>query len=157
MTSNVGSRRLSDFGVGVGFSTSAVKGSHSLLENSVIEKDLKKTFSPEFLNRIDDVIFFNSLDSKTLSKIVSLELEKFSERLKTLSVSVEFSKNVKDLILKECSEEHYGARPVKRIIQRLIEDEISDFLLSNGSAKDRRLFVDAGEDEKERKIKIELK
>ncbi len=157
MTSNVGSRRLSDFGVGVGFSTSAVKGSYSSLENSVIEKDLKKTFSPEFLNRIDDIIFFNSLDSKILSKIISLELDKFSERLENLSVKVEFSKNVKDLILKNCSEEHYGARPVKRIIQRLIEDEISDFLLLNGSEKEKRLFVDVEREEKEGKIKIELK
>lgn len=126
MTSNVGAKKVSDFGAGVGFTS---EGDREKVKDSIIKKSLKQQFSPEFLNRIDDIIVFNKLDDKSLRKIVNIELRNLNSRLVENGYKIVFDKSVTNEILKRNSEEEYGARPIKRIIQNLCEDFISDNIL----------------------------
>jgi len=126
MTSNVGAKKVSDFGAGVGFTS---EGDREKVKDSIIKKSLKQQFSPEFLNRIDDIIVFNKLDDKSLRKIVTIELRNLNSRLVENGYKIVFDKSVTNEILKRNSEEEYGARPIKRIIQNLCEDFISDNIL----------------------------
>jgi len=126
MTSNIGAKKVSDFGGGVGFTND---NNQEKVRDSIIKKSLKQQFSPEFLNRVDDIIVFNKLDDKSLRKIVQIELQSLINRLNENSYKITFDKTVYDEILKLNSEEEYGARPIKRIIQNLCEDFISDEIL----------------------------
>lgn len=126
MTSNIGAKKVSDFGGGVGFTND---NNQEKVRDSIIKKSLKQQFSPEFLNRVDDIIVFNKLDDKSLRKIVQIELQSLISRLNENSYKITFDKTVYDEILKLNSEEEYGARPIKRIIQNLCEDFISDEIL----------------------------
>lgn len=126
MTSNVGAKKVSDFGAGMGFTNSEDR---EKVKDSIIKKSLKQQFSPEFLNRIDDIIVFNKLDDKSLRKIVNIELNTLYGRLVENGYKITFDKTVTNEILKRNSEEEYGARPIKRIIQNLCEDFISDNIL----------------------------
>lgn len=126
MTSNVGAKKVSDFGGGVGFTDDTDR---SKVKDSIIKKSLKQQFSPEFLNRIDDVIVFNKLDDKSLKKIVSLELDKLNSRLTESGYLIKFDTTILNEIITKNSEEDYGARPIKRIIQNMCEDFISDKIL----------------------------
>ena len=126
MTSNVGAKKVSDFGAGMGFTSSEDR---EKVKDSIIKKSLKQQFSPEFLNRIDDIIVFNKLDDKSLRKIVNIELNTLYGRLVENGYKITFDKTVTNEILKRNSEEEYGARPIKRIIQNLCEDFISDNIL----------------------------
>ena len=126
MTSNVGAKKVSDFGGGVGFNDGIDR---SKVKDTIIKKSLKQQFSPEFLNRIDDIIVFNKLDEKALKKIITLELNKLNDRLTESGYKLTFDKTVLDEIILRNSEEDYGARPIKRIIQNLCEDFISDSIL----------------------------
>lgn len=126
MTSNVGAKKVSDFGGGVGFNDGIDR---SKVKDTIIKKSLKQQFSPEFLNRIDDIIVFNKLDEKSLKKIITLELNKLNDRLTESGYKLTFDKTVLDEIILRNSEEDYGARPIKRIIQNLCEDFISDSIL----------------------------
>lgn len=127
MTSNVGAKKVSDFGAGVGFTDGT---NRDKVKDSIIQKALKQQFSPEFLNRIDDIIVFNKLDKKSLKKIVSIELSKLNDRLKDSGYKITFDNTIVNEILEKNSEEDYGARPIKRIIQNLCEDFISDSILT---------------------------
>ena len=126
MTSNVGAKKVSDFGGGVGFTDGTDR---SKVKDSIIKKSLKQQFSPEFLNRIDDIIVFNKLDDKSLKRIVGLELDKLNSRLTESGYRISFDATVLNEILIKNSEEDYGARPIKRIIQNMCEDFISDKIL----------------------------
>lgn len=126
MTSNIGAKKVSDFGGGVGFTD---ESNQEKVRDTIIKKSLKQQFAPEFLNRIDDIIVFNKLDDKSLKKIVQLEVQSLLSRLSENSYNITFDKSVYDEILKRNSEEEYGARPIKRIIQNLCEDFISDEIL----------------------------
>lgn len=126
MTSNVGAKKVSDFGGGVGFTDDSDRAK---VKDSIIKKSLKQQFTPEFLNRIDDIIVFNKLDDKSLKKIVSLEIDKLNSRLTESGYKITFDNSVLTEILSKNSEEDYGARPIKRIIQNLCEDFISDKIL----------------------------
>ncbi|MBO7277223.1 MAG: ATP-dependent Clp protease ATP-binding subunit [Bacteroidales bacterium] len=154
MTSNVGSRKLKEFGTGVGFSTNAVKGNLTATEQSIIDKDLNKTFAPEFLNRIDEMIHFNSLKTEQLIEIVELELNKLRKRIKALEMTMEVSKSVKEHILSGIDQQHYGARPIRRAIQSQIEDKLSDVLLSRESQEQKHIKISLN---KENQIEIKLK
>ena len=126
MTSNIGAKKVSEFGSGIGFSDD---NNNDKVKDSIIRKSLKNQFTPEFLNRIDDVIVFNKLDEKSLKKIVQIELKKLNVRLLENGYDITFHKSVIDEVLNLNSEEEYGARPIKRIIQNLCEDFISDNIL----------------------------
>ena len=129
MTSNIGTRQLKDFGTGVGFNTAAREAERAALERSVIDKEMKKKFAPEFLNRIDDIIFFNSLKREDIHKIISIELKGLFKRVRHMGYGIEIDEQAKDFILKKGWDEQYGARPLKRAIQQYIEDDLADEII----------------------------
>jgi ATP-dependent Clp protease ATP-binding subunit ClpC len=129
MTSNIGAKRVSDFGGGVGFNTGSSEQQKSDVKKSIIQKALKQQFNPEFLNRIDDIILFNSLDEETLKKIILIEVNKLNFRLTEKGYKVSFDKSVVNRIYELNTQEEYGARPLKRIIQNLCEDFLSEEIL----------------------------
>jgi len=131
MTSNIGSRQLKDFGQGVGFGTSAKEDQADTHAKSVIENALKKTFAPEFLNRVDDVMVFNSLDRKDIHKIIDIELAKLFDRISDLGYKLTLSKSAKDYIADKGFDKQYGARPLKRAIQKYIEDALAEEIINS--------------------------
>ena len=144
MTSNIGVKKVQDFGSGVGFKTN--NNSDAVQEEykrDVLKKELSKFFAPEFLNRIDDVIIFNSLKKDHIDKIVKLEIDKLISRLESMKYKVTYEQLVIDLIAKVGFDEQYGARPIKRAIQDKIEDLISEKILTNEVLEEKQymLFV----------------
>jgi ATP-dependent Clp protease ATP-binding subunit ClpC len=129
MTSNIGTRQLKDFGTGVGFNTAAREAERASLERSVIDKEMKKKFAPEFLNRIDDVIFFNSLQREDIHKIIEIELKGLFKRVRNMGFGIDIDEKAKDFILRKGWDEQYGARPLKRAIQHYIEDDLADEII----------------------------
>jgi ATP-dependent Clp protease ATP-binding subunit ClpC len=142
MTSNIGARQVKDFGRGLGFETASQKAQSSEIEKGVIEKELKKTFSPEFLNRIDDIIVFNSLEKKDIRKIVDIELVKLIHRIEELGYAIEVSDKAKDFIAEKGFDSKYGARPLNRAIQKHIEDLIAENVVNNSIKEGDRLLLD---------------
>jgi ATP-dependent Clp protease ATP-binding subunit ClpC len=147
MTSNVGAKKVSDFGGGVGFNTSSSETQKYEVRKSIIQKSLKQQFNPEFLNRIDDIILFNALNEETLKKIVQIEIGKLNNRLKEKNYKVTFDKSVINRIFELNSQEEYGARPLKRIIQNLCEDFLSEEILK-GNIKENTAVTIKYKDEK---------
>ncbi len=135
MTSNVGAKRVSDFGGGVGFSTTSSETQKYEVRKSIIQKSLKQQFNPEFLNRIDDIILFNPLGEETIKKIIDIELSKLVNRLSDKNYVVGFDDKVSEKIFELNTQEEFGARPLKRIIQNLCEDFLSDEILRGNISK----------------------
>ena len=129
MTSNIGSRQLKDFGTGVGFNTAAREAEKAALQRDVIEKSLKKAFAPEFINRIDDIIYFNSLGRPEIHKIIDIELRGLFSRIRQMGFEVEMDDKAKDFIVAKGWDENYGARPLRRAIQHYIEDDLADEII----------------------------
>lgn len=130
MTSNIGARKLKDFGQGVGFGTSAKKSQADDNARSVIENALKKAFAPEFLNRIDDVVIFNTLEREDIHKIIDIELAKLFERIRDLGYNLTLTKKAKDFIAEKGFDKEYGARPLNRAIQKYIEDALAEEIIT---------------------------
>ena len=130
LTSNIGTRDLKDFGDGVGFGTSAKKSNTDARARATIESALKKAFSPEFLNRIDDIIIFNALEKEDIKKIIDLELNKLYKRLEKLNYKVQLTDESKDFIAEKGWDKDFGARPLKRAIQKYIEDLLAEMLVN---------------------------
>ena len=147
MTSNIGAKKVSDFGNGIGFTTSSSNQQKYEVRKSIIQKSLKQQFAPEFLNRIDDIILFNSLDKETLKKIIDIELGRLNNRLKDKNYKIVFDGSVTDKIFELNSQEEYGARPLKRIIQNLCEDFLSEEILK-GNIKENKQVTIKYKDEK---------
>ncbi len=131
MTSNIGARQLKDFGQGVGFGTSAKKDSAEEHSSGVIQNALKKAFAPEFLNRIDDVVIFNSLSKEDIHEIIDIELVKLFERVEGLGYHLELSEPAKDFIADKGYDADYGARPLKRAIQKYLEDPLAEEIIQS--------------------------
>lgn len=142
MTSNIGSRQLKDFGKGVGFNTSAKKSGSNEYERSIIENALKKTFTPEFLNRIDDVVIFDHLEKEAIYKIIDVELEHLYERVHKLGYKITVTKKAKDYIIEKGWDEQYGARPLKRAIQKYIEDLLAEEIIKSTFKEGDKITVD---------------
>lgn len=155
MTSNLGARQLQDFGSGVGFGTKAREESKSDNAKAVIQNALRKAFSPEFLNRIDDMILFNSLSREDIHKIIDLELAKLYGRINDLGYEVEMTEKAKDFIVDNGYDEKFGARPLKRAIQKYIEDPLAEEIIRANLAEGDRIKMDIAEDAKELTIVIE--
>ncbi|WP_373781753.1 AAA family ATPase, partial [Kaistella sp.] len=130
LTSNIGTRDLKDFGDGVGFGTIAKKTNTDARARSTIENALKKAFAPEFLNRIDDIVIFNNLEKEDIAKIIDLELAKLYSRLEKLNYKVELTGDAKDFIAEKGWDKDFGARPLKRAIQKYIEDLLAEMLVN---------------------------
>jgi ATP-dependent Clp protease ATP-binding subunit ClpC len=141
MTSNIGAKKVSEFGGGVGFSTSSSEVQKYEVRKTMIQKALKQQFNPEFLNRIDDVVLFNSLNDETLKKIINIEIGKLNNRLKDKNYKVVFDKSVTLRVFELNSQEEYGARPIKRIIQNLCEDFLSEEILKGNIIENEQITL----------------
>ncbi len=141
MTSNIGTRELKDFGRGIGFSTPTQK-SDSEYTKSVIEKALKKAFAPEFLNRIDDVVIFNNLEKEDIRKIIDIELQGLYQRVESLGYKLELTNEAKDFIASKGWDVQYGARPLKRAIQKYLEDEMAEVIIQASISEGDLIEVD---------------
>jgi ATP-dependent Clp protease ATP-binding subunit ClpC len=157
MTSNIGARQVKDFGRGLGFETAAQKAQSSDIEKGVIQKELKKTFSPEFLNRIDDIVIFNSLEQKDIRKIVDIELKDLILRIQKLGYEIEISEDAKDFLSVEGFDSKYGARPLKRAIQKHVEDLIAGHVVNNSLKEGDLITVNCIKDVKALELKISQK
>jgi ATP-dependent Clp protease ATP-binding subunit ClpC len=155
MTSNIGARQLKDFGDGVGFATAARMQSSDENNKAVIEKALKRTFSPEFLNRIDDVVIFNSLNKENIFEIIDILMKGVMKRLSNLGFSMELTTEAKDFIAEKGYDIQFGARPLHRAIQKYLEDPLAEEILNMNVKEGDVLLADL--DEKKEKIIFTLK
>ncbi|MEZ7496750.1 ATP-dependent Clp protease ATP-binding subunit [Leeuwenhoekiella aequorea] len=155
MTSNIGARKIKDFGQGVGFGTTARKDQAEENAKGIIQNALKKAFAPEFLNRVDDVIVFNALDRKEIHQIIDIELKKLYNRIQSLGYNLELSDKAKDFISEKGFDKEYGARPLKRAIQKYIEDALAEEIITAKIGEGDKIFMDIEEGKEELTIKIE--
>jgi len=155
MTSNIGARQLKDFGQGVGFTTSAKLEQAEAHSRSVIENALKRAFAPEFLNRIDDVIVFNSLAKEHIFKIIDIELKSLFSRIEALGYSIRLTDAAKDFIAEKGFDKNFGARPLKRAIQKYLEDPIAEEILKGSVSEGNVLEVDFDKDKSEIVVNVQ--
>ena len=141
MTSNVGSRQLKDFGKGIGFNAITRKDDDEY-SNGIIRKALEKTFAPEFINRLDDIIPFRQLTTDDLVRITEIELKELFRRIEKLGFSVSITDKAKEFIARKGEDVQYGARPIKRAIQNHIEDKLADFLVENELKEGSSIIID---------------
>ncbi len=155
MTSNVGARQLKDFGQGVGFGTASKVAQADDHSKGIIENALKKAFAPEFLNRIDDVVVFNALEKEDIDKIIDIEMAKLYLRVKDLGYNLSLSENAKDYIAEKGFDKQFGARPLKRAIQKYVEDTLAEEIISSKIHEGDEIFMDL--DEKTNELTISIK
>ena len=155
MTSNIGARQLSDFGSGVGFGTKAKTEQKDDSAKAVIQNALRKAFAPEFLNRIDDMIMFNSLRREDIHVIIDIELEKLYGRINDLGYTIAVTEGAKDFIVEKGYDEKFGARPLKRAIQKYIEDPLAEQIVQSNLQAGDTIKMDIKKDATELDIKIE--
>ena len=154
MTSNIGARQLSDFGTGVGFGTKTRLENEQAAQQSVIQAALKKAFAPEFLNRIDDVVLFNSLKREDIHKIIDIELAKLYKRIVDLGYKIKLSDPAKDFIAEKGFDEKFGARPLKRAIQKYVEDPLAEEIINSNLKEGDTINIGFKKDKEEITIKI---
>jgi ATP-dependent Clp protease ATP-binding subunit ClpC len=142
MTSNIGSRQLKDFGMGVGFNTNAKQSKTREHAQSVIENALKKSFAPEFLNRVDDIIIFENLEKEDIFKIIDIELKKLYNRIEDLGYQVVLSDEAKEYIAEKGWDSAFGARPLKRAIQKYLEDPLAEEIIRSKIEEGDEIHVD---------------
>jgi ATP-dependent Clp protease ATP-binding subunit ClpC len=155
MTSNIGARKLKDFGQGVGFGTSTRKNQADDNAKSIIQNALKKAFAPEFLNRVDDVVVFNALEREHIHQIIDIELEKLYKRIKGLGYDLSLTESAKDYISDKGFDKDYGARPLKRAIQKYIEDALAEEIISSNLKEGDAILMDLDKETNELHISIE--
>ncbi|MAG88852.1 MAG: Clp protease ClpC [Flavobacteriaceae bacterium] len=154
MTSNIGARKLKDFGQGIGFGTQSQRAQADENTRGVIQNALKKAFAPEFLNRIDDVIVFNALEREDIHKIIDIELSKLYGRIGGLGYHLELSDKAKDFIAEKGFDKQYGARPLNRAIQKYIEDALAEEIINSKIAEGDKIEMDYKKGEDELVIKV---
>jgi ATP-dependent Clp protease ATP-binding subunit ClpC len=157
LTSNIGTRQINEFGTGMGFDTTAKKASKDEQTKSILQKALQKTFAPEFLNRIDDVIMFNSLGKEQINKIIDLELVGLYDRVKSLGYQLKIATAARDFIAERGFDANYGARPLKRAIQKYLEDPMAEVLIKANLKEGDCINVGFNSAKSEIKIKIQKK
>jgi len=154
MTSNIGTRQLKDFGQGVGFSTSTKAAQINEYAKGVIQSALKKTFAPEFLNRIDDVVLFNTLTKEHISQIIDIELKGLYDRIHALGYKVTLTDEARDFIIERGYDIQFGARPLKRAIQKYLEDPMAEVIIKANINEGDNIMI--GFDKEKQEIKIEV-
>ena len=154
MTSNIGSRQLKDFGQGVGFGTSAKKAQSDEHAKSIIENAMKKSFAPEFLNRIDDVIIFKALERESIHKIIDIELAKLIDRVKDLDYTLSLTDTAKDFVADKGFDKKYGARPLNRAIQKYVEDALAEKIVNAKLKEGDTILMDFDKEKDQLTIKI---
>ena len=146
MTSNVGTRVVKDFGSGVGFNTKSRNNSNDEMVKSILEKELKKKFAPEFINRLDEIIYFKDLGKEEILKIIDLELTKTVSRAKEIGYNLVITDELKEHLVEVGYDPQFGARPLKRAIQRWIDDYITEFIIENSPSQDSKLNITYNKD-----------
>ena len=154
MTSNIGARQLADFGTGVGFGTKSQQESRDENSKAVIQNALRKAFSPEFLNRVDDMIMFKSLGREEIHKIIDLELDKLYKRINNLGYLIELTEKAKDFIVDKGYDEKFGARPLKRAIQKYIEDPLAEEIIKANLSDGDTIIMDIQEGKDELSLAV---
>ncbi|CEN50689.1 ATP-dependent Clp protease ATP-binding subunit [Capnocytophaga canis] len=154
MTSNVGARQVKEFGQGIGFGTAAKTSQSDAHEKSIVENALKKVFAPEFLNRIDDVITFNPLSKEDIFRIIDIELKKLYLRIKDLGYTIELSEKAKEFIAEKGYDKQYGARPLKRAIQKYVEDILAEEIVASHIKEGNTIYFDVDEQNENLKIVV---
>lgn len=154
MTSNVGARQLKDFGQGVGFGTASKVAQADDHSKGIIENALKKAFAPEFLNRIDDVVVFNALEKEDIDKIIDIEMDKLYLRIKDLGYTLNLSEKAKDYIAEKGFDKQFGARPLKRAIQKYVEDALAEEIITSKIHEGDEIFMELDEDKQELTVTI---
>ena len=154
MTSNIGSRQLKDFGQGVGFATEAKHNAADQYSHSVIENALKRTFAPEFLNRIDDVVMFNSLKREDIHRIIDIELHNVFKRVEEMGYKLELTVKAKDFIADKGWDDQFGARPLKRAIQKYVEDVLAEEIIKTPMSPGSTISIDLDEEKQEITINV---
>jgi ATP-dependent Clp protease ATP-binding subunit ClpC len=154
MTSNIGSRQLKDFGQGVGFATAAKNSQQNEYARSVIENALKKTFSPEFINRIDDIVIFENLEREDIHKIIDIEMRRLYDRVRMLNYEILVSDGAKDFIADKGWDPQFGARPLKRAIQKYIEDNLAEEIIRANLNQGDTILIDHNPESDDIVIKI---
>ena len=157
MTSNTGSRQLKEFGTGVGFSTKSRSDNKVDESNSIIDKELKKKFAPEFLNRVDDVIMFNSLDKEDINKIIKIELDGLINRVEKMEFNLEITEGAVEYIANEGFDQEYGARPLKRAIQKHVEDVLTEEIIQHNPEKGSKMILDYNKEDDKMVVTFEKK
>jgi ATP-dependent Clp protease ATP-binding subunit ClpC len=157
MTSNIGTRQLKDFGRGIGFTTNSSAIGDKDFSRGVIQKALTKTFAPEFLNRVDDVIHFDQLSKESIHKIIELELVEFYQRVQSLGYSLEITEKTKEFIASKGYDVQFGARPLKRAIQKYLEDELAEIIIQSSVKEGDTIRIDYDEENKKIVSKVEQK
>lgn len=152
MTSNIGSRELKDFGTGVGFSTSATDAAKDKVAQGILENALKRNFAPEFLNRIDDIIYFNSLEKQDIIKIIDIELAKVLERVRVMGLEAEVTEKAKEILADQGWDANFGARPLKRAIQKHVEDVLAEEILIQSFPEGTKVLLDYDDVTEEMKV-----
>jgi ATP-dependent Clp protease ATP-binding subunit ClpC len=155
MTSNIGARQLQDFGVGVGFGTTSRTTQEDDSKKGIIEAALKKAFSPEFLNRVDDIIVFNALKKEDIHQIIDIELKKLFSRITDLGYTIALTETAKDYIADKGFDEKYGARPLRRAIQKYLEDPLAEEIINSQIKPGDTLHVDFDTELNEVKMHVE--
>jgi ATP-dependent Clp protease ATP-binding subunit ClpC len=155
MTSNIGARQLQDFGTGVGFGTTSRAQQEEAERKGVIENALKKAFAPEFLNRVDDLIVFNALKKEHIFEIIDIELEKLFHRVMTLGYTIKLTEIAKEYIADKGYDEKFGARPLRRAIQKYLEDPIAEEIINTNLKAGDTLMVDYNKEEDKITMKVE--
>ena len=154
MTSNIGARQLSDFGTGVGFGTKAKTENKTELQMSVIQAALKKAFAPEFLNRIDDIIMFNSLEKEDIYKIIDIELKSLFNRIEELGYAIELTNEAKDFVADKGFDPKFGARPLKRALQKQLEDPLAESIINSELQEGDKILVKLDKESNELKMEV---
>lgn len=157
LTSNIGTRQIAEFGHGIGFDTSTKKTTRDAQTKSILQKALQKTFAPEFLNRVDDIIMFNSLGKEEINQIINLELKGLFDRVKSLGYQLKIAPAARDFIAERGFDANYGARPLKRAIQKYLEDPMAEVLIKAGPSDGEIINVGFNSAKSEIKIKIQKK
>ena len=157
MTSNIGVKKIQDFGSGVGFGTTAKKSQEDSFTRKTIMSSLQKKFAPEFLNRIDEIIIFNSLSKENIHEIIEIELSKLYLRIEELGYKIKLSKKAKDFLAEKGYDKKYGARPLKRTIQKHVEDIIASEILNSMINEGDTINIDHTSGKEELNIKIKIK
>jgi len=155
LTSNIGTRQIAEFGHGIGFDTQTKKATRDEQTKSILQKALQKTFAPEFLNRIDDVVMFNSLGKEEINKIIDLELKGLYDRVKSLGYQLKIAAEARDFIAERGFDANYGARPLKRAIQKYLEDPMAEVLIKAAPGDGEIINVGFNDAKSEISIKIQ--
>ncbi|MDG1427467.1 MAG: ATP-dependent Clp protease ATP-binding subunit [Crocinitomicaceae bacterium] len=155
MTSNIGARQLADFGTGVGFGTKAQSDQKEDHAKTVVQNALRKAFSPEFLNRVDDVIMFKSLSREDIHQIIDIEMEKLYGRIRDLGYEIAVSESAKDFIVDKGYDEKFGARPLKRAIQKYVEDPLAEEIVKSNLKEGDSINIDLEKGASELLVNIE--